>query len=121
MNVVIDMNLPPALCGILEDADHAAIHWSQIGPADATDKQIIDWACENGYIVLTHDLDFGSILAASGAQRPSVVQVRTQDLSPESLGDTILAALDQFAEPLRGGALITIDKQRRRARILPIG
>jgi len=32
--------------------------------------------------VFTHDLDFGDILAATGAEAPSVIQVRTEDTTP---------------------------------------
>jgi predicted nuclease of predicted toxin-antitoxin system len=34
-------------------------------------------------IVLTNDLDFGSILAATNGEKPSVVQVRPAELRPE--------------------------------------
>lgn len=43
----------------------------------ATDEEIMRWARENGYVVFTHDLNFGVILAATRAQSPSVIQVRT--------------------------------------------
>ena len=32
----------------------------------------------NGYVVLTHDLDFGAILAATHGNKPSVVQIRSE-------------------------------------------
>ena len=78
------------------------------------------WARTNNYVVFTHDLDFGTILAMTHADGPSVVQVRTQDVLPENLGDTMLTALQQFAELLAAGALVTIDESTFRARILPI-
>jgi predicted nuclease of predicted toxin-antitoxin system len=37
-------------------------------------------SAEHDYVVLTADLDFGSILAVTGRQKPSVIQIR-DDLS----------------------------------------
>lgn len=50
-----------------------------IGAANAPDKAIVDYAKAQGLVVLTHDLDFGAILAATRAEGPSVVQIRTED------------------------------------------
>ncbi|MFM6255795.1 MAG: DUF5615 family PIN-like protein, partial [Dolichospermum sp.] len=44
----------------------------------------------------THDLDFGSLLAATGANTPSVIQIRTQDILPSSIEDIVISALKQF-------------------------
>jgi predicted nuclease of predicted toxin-antitoxin system len=74
----------------------------------------------HGYVVFTHDLDFGTVLAMTHADGPSVVQVRVQDVLPENLGNIMLAALQQFAEMLAAEALVTIDESTSRARILPI-
>jgi predicted nuclease of predicted toxin-antitoxin system len=42
------------------------------------------FAQSNDYGVLTHDLDFGAILAASQGTKPSVVQLRARDVSPDA-------------------------------------
>jgi predicted nuclease of predicted toxin-antitoxin system len=34
------------------------------------------YALANNFVVLTHDLDFGTILAATQGNKPSVVQIR---------------------------------------------
>jgi transposase InsO family protein len=61
-------------------------------------------AADEGAVVLTNDLDFGTILAARGDVGPSVIQLRAADLRPESLGDLLLAAITQVADELRDGA-----------------
>jgi predicted nuclease of predicted toxin-antitoxin system len=121
MKILIDMNLSPDWCQALSQSGIEAIHWSDIGEPTAPDKILMEWAKSNGYIVFTHDLDFGSILAATQADAPSVIQVRVQDTFPEGLVDTVVAVLKQFESQLLGGALITIDKNKSRVRILPIG
>jgi predicted nuclease of predicted toxin-antitoxin system len=41
------------------------------------------YAAEHGYTVLTNDLDFGTILAATQGEKPSVVQIRSDNLDPD--------------------------------------
>lgn len=77
------------------------------------------WANTNGYIVFTHDLDFGALLAATQASSPSVIQVRTQDVLPDQLESIIINVINQFQTSLETGALVTVDKTRSRVRILP--
>lgn len=80
----------------------------------------MEWARTNGYIVFTHDLDFGSLLAATGADTPSVIQVRTQDVLPNSIENLVISALNQFESFLDIGALVTVNQAQSRVRILPI-
>jgi predicted nuclease of predicted toxin-antitoxin system len=71
-------------------------------------------------VVLTHDLDFGTILAAMHGEKPSVIQVRSDDVSPDSIGKQVVIALHQMASELDDGALLTIDPSRTRLRVLPL-
>ena len=67
-----------------------------------------------------HDLDFGALLAAGGAEGPSVIQIRTQDITPEAIGKLVTDSIQQFMEELVSGALISVTPRRSRARILPL-
>ncbi len=78
------------------------------------------WAKENNCIVMTHDLDFSAILAATQGAKPSVVQIRGDDISPEAIGQKIVFALRQMVSELEAGALLSIDANRTRLRILPL-
>jgi predicted nuclease of predicted toxin-antitoxin system len=60
------------------------------------------------------------ILAATGARGPSVIQARVDDPTPEALLPLFLNAVQQFESYLLDGAIITIDAEKARARILPI-
>ena len=120
IKIIIDMNLPPSLVSILENEGWEALHWSSIGDPGATDSEIMRYAKKGGYVVLTHDLDFGAILAATGWKTPSVIQIRTQDVFPEAIGNMIIATIHQFSDDIKKGALISVDESRSRARILPI-
>ena len=120
MKIVIDMNLSPQWVDVLKRAGHQCMHWSEIGSPKAPDHEILLWAQSNGFVVFTHDLDFGAILAATKADSPSVLQLRTQDVSPKSIGASVVSAFQQFEEVLEQGALVSIDANRARARILPL-
>lgn len=118
---VIDMNLSAEWLPVLEEAGWTALHWSTVGDPAAADKEIMDWARLEGRAVLTHDLDFDALLAATGADSPSVVLLRGQDVLPERLGTTVVAAI-RLNEPLLArGALLVIDLRRSRVRVLPLG
>ena len=120
MNILIDMNLSPSWVGVFKQHGWQARHWSTVGNPDAPDLDILRWARDNGYIVFTHDLDFGAILTASRAQGPSVIQVRTQDVSPGYLEETLIKALSKYESVLKEGALIIVDEINTRVRILPL-
>ena len=120
MKILVDMNLSPSWVPILERNGFPAVHWSAMGDGRAPDPLVLGWARDNGYIVFTNDLDFGTILAITRAASPSVIQVRTQDVTPEHLGEIVVTALHQHEEILLQGALITVDEFRLRSRILPL-
>jgi len=58
MKILIDMNLPPRWVNFLADHGINATHWSVEGDMKAPDSEILRWARERNYVVLTHDLDF---------------------------------------------------------------
>jgi predicted nuclease of predicted toxin-antitoxin system len=78
------------------------------------------YASANDYVVLTHDLDFSAILAATHGEKPGVVQIRAEDVSPDVIGLQVIVALKQMAAELENGALLTVDPSRARMRLLPL-
>lgn len=56
------------------------------------------YARERGFVVFTHDLDF----------------------VPESVGELVVRAIREYGSYLERGALVTVEQDRLRARILPI-
>jgi predicted nuclease of predicted toxin-antitoxin system len=120
MKFLIDMNLSPLWVPFLAGEGFTAVHWSSVGQPWAPDIQILQFAVANDWIVFTHDLDFGMLLAALGASRPSVIQVRTQDVLPSAIGALVLRAIHIAKPNLEAGALVTVDSSRHRIRVLPI-
>lgn len=120
MKLLVDMNLSPRWIAALADAGIEAAHWSMLGAHNASDAVIMTYARANGYVVLTHDLDFSAILAATHGEKPSVVQIRAEDVSPDAIGKHVIGALRQMAPELEAGALLTVDPTRTRLRVLPL-
>jgi predicted nuclease of predicted toxin-antitoxin system len=120
VKVLIDMNLSPEWGAIFERAGWESVHWMQVGDAAAPDSELMAWARSGGYLVFTHDLDFGALLAATGAIAPSVIQMRCEDTRPSTMGASIVAAMKAHEEELRCGALVTVDPRRRRITLLPL-
>ena len=120
MNILVDMNLSPNWCAALANHGHNAAHWSKIGATTAPDTELMAYARDNGFVVCKHDLDFGAILAATKADGPSVLQLRTQDILPDTASSIVVDALTQFTVELASGTLVTIDTVRARVRILPV-
>lgn len=120
MKILVDMNLSPRWVDHLASAGIESAHWSTIGSSTASDAAIMAFAAANDYVVVTHDLDFSAILAVTGGNKPSVVQIRADDLSPERIGGRVLAALHQARDELEHGALLAIDVHRTRLRMLPL-
>jgi predicted nuclease of predicted toxin-antitoxin system len=114
------MNLSPSWVPVFESNGHSARHWSEIGKPGAADREVLDWAKANNYVLFTHDLDFGAILAATDFDSPSVIQLRKQDINPNNDQKELFEVLVRFKDEIEKGAIISIDKLGSRVRILPI-
>ncbi len=120
MKLLIDMNLSPNWVDLFHDSGWQAVHWSAVGQPTARDSEIMTFAAANNYVVVTHDLDFSAILAVTHGKKPSVIQIRSEDVSREFIGKQTVAALRHMQAELEAGALLTIEIGRTRLRLLPI-
>lgn len=120
MKLLVDMNLSPRWVEVLSSAGIDSVHWSTVGPPNASDREVMAWAAANGLTVLTHDLDFSALLAATAATAPSVIQLRGNDVLPESALSRVVAGLSQARAELGSGAVVSIDLERARIRSLPL-
>jgi predicted nuclease of predicted toxin-antitoxin system len=120
IRLLIDMNLSPEWVAELARHGYDAIHWSNIGDGRAPDIEIMAWARANNRAVFTHDLDFGTLLALTHANGPSVLQVRGQNVLPEHMAPLVIAALRQYSADLTAGAMVVVEETKSRVRVLPI-
>jgi predicted nuclease of predicted toxin-antitoxin system len=120
MRLLIDMNLSPGWVTALQAHGIASVHWSEVGLPSATDREIMAWAQAHGCVVVSYDLDFSAILAATSANGPSVVQLRAADVLPSALVSTLATVLRTHRAALMAGAVVSIDQARARVRTLPL-
>ena len=120
MKLLVDVNLSPTWVGFFGANSIEAQHWSNVGRTNAEDEEVLRWAREGGWVVFTHDLDFGTLLALAGERGPSVIQVRTQDVLPATLGPRLVDVLRQHEREIELGAIVVLDDPTARLRLLPI-
>jgi len=70
MKFLLDVNMPPQLATSLEQLGHKARHASLEGFPKASDFELLEIAKLENEVILTHDLDFGQLLAFTGCQFP---------------------------------------------------
>jgi predicted nuclease of predicted toxin-antitoxin system len=120
VKLLVDMNLSPSWVERLAHHGFEAVHWSTIGAATAPDVEILTWANEHHFVIITNDLDFSAILAAGAVDGPSVVQLRTQDLLSDGAARILATALEVHREDIERGALLSIEEGGTRVRMLPL-
>jgi predicted nuclease of predicted toxin-antitoxin system len=120
MKILVDACLSPDWVVFFAEHGVDCIHWTTIGACDAEDSVIFSYALDGCWIIFTHDLDFGTLLAQTKSNGPSVIQARVEDPTPESIGFLVLQLLKQFQSELLSGAIVTLAANKRKVRVLPI-
>lgn len=120
MKFLADMAILQSTITWLRDQEHDALHVRDEGMQRADDEVILTKARAEERILLTLDLDFGYLMAISGAALPSVIIFRlgneTADVVIQRLADTLACC----EEDLLNGAIVTVDENTIRVRQLPI-
>jgi predicted nuclease of predicted toxin-antitoxin system len=120
MKLLVDMNLSPKFAGFLVCDNIISTHWSTVGAATATDSEIVNYALQNDYVIVTCDLDFSAILSVTHGKKPSIVQVRARYMPLNYLADIVIKSINQNIDDLNSGAILTIDALKSRSRLLPL-
>lgn len=120
MSFLLDENLPPSLAPMLKSMDYDARHVVEIGYINTDDFEILLFAEQSGEIILTHDTDYGTLLALHKKSKPSVILFRLEQLNTQILFDLLKANLAYLEEDLKTGAIIVIEEHGIRIRKLPI-
>jgi predicted nuclease of predicted toxin-antitoxin system len=121
MKFLVDKNISFRICALLAAAGHDALHVDELGLGAAPDVDVLGRAADEGRVVVSADTDFGTLLAASRASRPSVVLTReiSTMASPE-LAALLLANLAAIEDALIQGAIVAFGRRTIRVRNLPL-
>jgi predicted nuclease of predicted toxin-antitoxin system len=121
LRFLLNMNLSRELGRLLEIQGHVWRHARDAGLGEAADSAIVEIAKANGEVILTHDLDYGHLLAFSGDNRPSVVIFRRRNALPSVVFEALMKVWNEIGPALEAGALVLLEDASVRIRRLPIG
>ena len=71
-------------------------------------------------VIVTFDLGFSRTLALTRNAGPSIVLFRLEKYSTSDINHRLALIVERHMEPLRSGAIVTVDPGRVRVRLLPI-
>jgi len=79
---LVDANLSPQVARLLAAVGHDAVAVRDLGLQDAPDDEIRDRALSEDRVIVSHDTDFGTLLAIRRQSKPSFVLVGQPTRSP---------------------------------------
>jgi predicted nuclease of predicted toxin-antitoxin system len=88
--------------------------WAGEWPEDPGDEEILERAYIEGRILVTLDKDFGELAVVYG--HPHAGIIRLVDFRSSDQADVCLKVLNDYAEQLQRGAIITAEPGRLRIR-----
>ena len=121
MRFLIDNALSSSMSNGLNNSGHDAVHVQDLGMERATDIEIMEFALKEDRVIVSADTDCGTLLALRRLAKPSFLLFRQTDKRPLSLLTQLLANLEQIEDTLSKGAIIVIEDDRIRIRLLPVG
>jgi predicted nuclease of predicted toxin-antitoxin system len=121
LRFLVDNALSEEIARALRTAGHEALHVRALGMAAASDASVLSLALSQGSTVISPDDDFSQLLAASGAEKPSILSLQTRARRPSRQAAIVVANLtEEVLGALAGGAVVVIEDGRVRIRRLPL-
>ncbi|MBK9006682.1 MAG: DUF5615 family PIN-like protein [Anaerolineae bacterium] len=120
MNFLLNMNVNRDMAAPLQQRGHVCRHAGDIGMSRSKDVEIVAEAKKTGETILTHDLDYGNLLAFSGESAPLVLILRVRDLRTDEIMSRFDIAWSEIESPLNEGAIVSLSDKSLRIRNLPI-
>jgi predicted nuclease of predicted toxin-antitoxin system len=114
------MDLSPLTVRQLKEKGWEIIRVSEVMDVRTDDIEILNYAREHNQVVITHDLDFSELLAVNGLDRPSVINLRLENMHPDFVTQRIIDIVSQLGDELKKGIVVSVDEISARFRNLPI-
>lgn len=97
MKLLFDQNLSPRLVHRLSDICAGSAHVSTLGLDRATDREVWEYARDNGFIIVSRDTDFSEMSVVQGYP-PKVVCIRRGNCSTGAIEDLLRRDVELLAE-----------------------
>ncbi len=121
MRFLADMGISQVVVTWLRAQGHDATHLRDEGLHKLENGEIFTKAFRESRIILTWDLDFTEILALSGRNKISAVIFRLVNTRSAHVIERLARVLQESAQDLEDGAIISVEEARHRVRLLPLG
>ncbi|MBI2826723.1 MAG: DUF5615 family PIN-like protein [Planctomycetia bacterium] len=118
MQFLADMGVSTRVTQWLRSQNHDVVHLRDRGLQRLPNGEIFRRATQERRVVLTFDLDFGEIVAASHGSTVSVVLFRLRNTRSESVIARLETVLPQARADLLPGAIVVVDESRHRVRAI---
>jgi predicted nuclease of predicted toxin-antitoxin system len=120
MRFLLDMGISTGVAGSVRSLGNEAEHLHDLELGTLPDAEILTKALRDGAVLVTHDLDFSHLLAASGAVLPSVILFRLRDMRPPNVVPRLRAEIASRASALAAGAVVSVTESQNCIRELPL-
>lgn len=120
MRFLADMGISLKTVIWLRNEGYEVVHLCEQGLQRLPDDEIFKKGIKESRIILTMDLDFSQIVAASKFNLPSVIIFRLSDERAENINKRLSELLDKCCNELELGSIISVTDNKFRIRRLPI-
>jgi predicted nuclease of predicted toxin-antitoxin system len=114
------MNISPLTVSQLQKHGWSVIRVSEIMDKSTKDLDLLEYARLHDMVIITQDLDFSMLLAIKGYGKPSLVNVRLEEVRPDYVTSRIIDTVSELEQELKKGVVVTVDETSVRYRHLPI-
>ncbi|HSV31931.1 MAG TPA: DUF5615 family PIN-like protein [Atribacteraceae bacterium] len=117
MRFIIDEDMPRSMASFLREAGYEAIDVRDTGLRGAKDKEILEYAIQQGATVITADVGFSDLFFLSSIQHCGLVLLRVPNsFSIDQTIGLLLRSLKVLTDKDIIGNIIVLEQQRMRIR-----
>jgi predicted nuclease of predicted toxin-antitoxin system len=120
LEFLANMNISPLTVKDLRMLGWDVVRVPEIMDSKSKDIDILTYARDHNKVVITQDLDFSSLLALGGYEKPSVINLRFENAKPDYITNRITEIVKEFEKELDEGIVVSVDEISARYRNLPI-
>ena len=118
LEFLANMNISPLTVGDLRTLGWNIVRVPEIMDSKSKDMDILTYARDHNKVVITQDLDFSSLLALKGYEKPSVINLRFENGKPEFITNRIIEIVNELEKELDEGIVVSVDEISARYRNL---
>lgn len=120
LEFLANMNISPLTVVNLREIGWKIVRIPEVMDKKSKDMKILEYARNNSKAIITQDLDFSALLAVGGYEKPSVINLRIENPTPEVVTQRIIQVVSKIEKELAEGIVASVDETSIRYRNLPI-